>query len=43
MLERHAFFSVHYTSRISRSLPNFTDGIDEFSTSFKCVKDLSRT
>lgn len=35
------FHSFHF--RISRGLPNFTDGMDESLASSKCVKDPSRT
>lgn len=29
--------------RISRGLTNSTEGMNEFVTSYKCVKDASRT
>lgn len=43
LIDTTCYFFHSFPSRISRGLPNFTDGMDESITSSKCVKDPSRT
>ncbi|KAJ0798818.1 hypothetical protein HanOQP8_Chr00c740g0852151 [Helianthus annuus] len=37
------YINILLKDKISRGLPNFTDGMDESLASSKCVKDPSRT
>lgn len=43
LIDTTCYFFHSFPFRISRGLPNFTDGMDESLASSKCVKDPSRT
>lgn len=43
LIDTTCYFFHSFPFRISRGLPNFTDGMDEYLASSKCVKDPSRT
>lgn len=43
LMDTTCYFFHSFPFRISRGLPNFTDGMDESLASSKCVKDPSRT
>lgn len=43
LIDTTCYFFHSFPFRISRGLPNFTDGMDESFASSKCVKDPSRT
>lgn len=43
LIDTTCYFFHSFPFRISRGLPNFTDGMDECLASSKCVKDPSRT